>query len=190
MSEESEDQSHQSAGSARSAMLEHREQLLNTCTALRFRMESARYKLAPDMLQEMITIKERLVETGDTVLIGRLSSRLSVYMRLNATRSILTAAGAGTLPAPRAPHTHPTPSTEPTPRANQPAPAAASSAASPRWDAAHRPSSPQSAMARPPEASRWGWQGVEEKGKMSGGQRMEGGREMREGASKRDSARA
>ena len=32
------------------------------------------------MLQEMITIKERLVETGDTVLIGRLSSRLSVYI--------------------------------------------------------------------------------------------------------------
>ena len=77
---ESEDQSHQSAGSARSAILEHREELLNTCTALRFRMESANYKLAPDMLQEMITIKERLVETGDTVLIGRLSSRLSVYI--------------------------------------------------------------------------------------------------------------
>ena len=80
MSVESEDQSHQSAGSARSAILEHREELLNTCTALRFRMESANYKLAPDMLQEMITIKERLVETGDTVLIGRLSSRLSVYI--------------------------------------------------------------------------------------------------------------
>ena len=77
---ESEDQSHQSAGSARSAILEHREELLNTCTALRFRMESANYKLAPDMLQEMITIKERLVETCDTVLIGRLSSRLSVYI--------------------------------------------------------------------------------------------------------------
>ena len=77
---ESEDQSHQSAGSARSAILEHREELLNTCTALRFRMESANYKLAPDMLQEMITIKERLVETGDTVIIGRLSSRLSVYI--------------------------------------------------------------------------------------------------------------
>ena len=77
---ESEDQSHQSAGSARSAILEHREELLNRCTALRFRMESANYKLAPDMLQDMISVRERLVETGDTVLIGRLSSRLSVYI--------------------------------------------------------------------------------------------------------------
>ena len=80
MSVESEDQSHQSAGSARSAILEHREELLNTCTAFRFRMESVNYKLAPDMLQDMISVRERLVETGDTVLIGRLSSRLSVYI--------------------------------------------------------------------------------------------------------------
>ena len=78
MSLESEDQS---AGSARSAMLEHREQLLNDYTVLRFRMQSARYKLEPDMLQDMISVRERLVETGDTVLIGRLSSRLSVFMQ-------------------------------------------------------------------------------------------------------------
>ena len=82
MSLESEDQS---AGSARSAMLdsqlEHREQLLNDYTVLRFRMQSARYKLEPDMLQDMISVRDGLVQAGDTVLIGRLSSRLSVFMQ-------------------------------------------------------------------------------------------------------------
>ena len=75
-----------SAGSALSALLERREQLLNDCMALRFRMESVQYVLPPDMLHELITIRDRLFETDDTVLIGRLSSRLSCYMQQISAR--------------------------------------------------------------------------------------------------------
>ena len=63
-----------------SALLERRKQLLNNCRALRFRMETARLELPPDMLNELISIKDRLFQCEDTVLIGEFSSELSCYI--------------------------------------------------------------------------------------------------------------
>ena len=69
-----------------SALLERREQLLSDCMDLRFRMQSSRCELPQDIISEMITTKDRLVEADEAALIGRLSSRLSCYMQKISAR--------------------------------------------------------------------------------------------------------